>query len=90
MANPMTPSLTKHRILIVDDHPLVRRGLRELIDEESDLEVCGEAASVPEALRLAEATQPHVVIIDITLGAEDGIELMDYIKSRWPTIDLRM
>ena len=88
MANPMTPSLTKHRILIVDDHPLVRRGLRELIDEESDLEVCGEAASVPEALRLAEATQPHVVIIDITLGAEDGIELMDYIKSRWPTIKM--
>jgi DNA-binding NarL/FixJ family response regulator len=81
-------SLIKHRVLIVDDHPLVRKGLTEAMAAEADLEVCGEAASVPEALRQAEATRPHVVIIDLTLGAEDGIELIDYIKSRWPTMKM--
>jgi DNA-binding NarL/FixJ family response regulator len=81
-----TRSLIKHPVLVVDDHPIVRRGLIDVINEGVDLEVCGEAASVPEALRQIEATQPHVVIIDISLGGEDGIELIDYIKSRWPTM----
>ena len=87
----MTPpmrSLIKHPVLIVDDHPIVRRGLKEVINEAADLEVCGEAASVPEALRQVEATQPHVVIVDITLGDEDGIELIDYIKLRWPSMKI--
>ena len=88
VASTSMHSLIKDRVLLVDDHPLVRRGLRELINEEADLEVVGEAASVPEALRQAQATQPHVVVIDITLGAEDGLELIDYIKSRWPTMKM--
>jgi DNA-binding NarL/FixJ family response regulator len=78
----------KHPVLVVDDHPIVRRGLIGVINEAVDLEVCGEASSVPEALRQVEATQPHVVIIDISLGDEDGIELIDYIKSRWPAMKM--
>jgi DNA-binding NarL/FixJ family response regulator len=81
-------SLMKHSVLIVDDHPIVRKGLMDVINEAVDLEVCGEAASVPEALKQAETTQPHVVIIDISLGGEDGIELIDYIKSRWPSMKM--
>jgi DNA-binding NarL/FixJ family response regulator len=87
MSEP-TRSLIKHPVLIVDDHPIVRRGLAEVINEAVDLKVCGEAASVQEALRQVEATQPDVVIIDITLGGEDGIELIDYIKSRWPSMKM--
>jgi DNA-binding NarL/FixJ family response regulator len=81
-------SFVKHTVVIVDDHPIVRRGLKDVIDEAADLEVCGEAADVPEALRQIEAAQPHVVIVDITLGDEDGIELIDYIKSRWPSMKI--
>ena len=87
MTHP-TRSLMKHPVLIVDDHPVVRRGLTEVMNETTDLEVCGEAADVPQALRQIEATQPHAVIVDISLGDEDGIELIDYIKSRWPAIKL--
>ena len=83
-----TPSLMKHPVLIVDDHPIVRRGLMDVINETMDLEVCGEAADVPEALRRIEATRPDAVIVDITLGDEDGIELIDYIKSRWPAMKI--
>ncbi len=81
-------SLIKHPVLIVDDHPIVRRGLKEVINETADLEVCGEAANVPEALRQVDTTQPHAVIVNITLGDEDGIELIDYIRSRWPSMKI--
>ena len=83
-----TRSLMKHPVLVVDDHPIVRRGLMDVINEAVDLEVCGEAADVPEALRLIEATQPQVVIVDISLGAEDGLELIDYVKTRWPSMKI--
>jgi DNA-binding NarL/FixJ family response regulator len=80
--------LLKHPVLIVDDHPIVRKGLMDVINEAVDLTVCGEAASVPEALQKVEATRPDVVIVDISLGGEDGIELIDYIKSRWPAVKM--
>lgn len=75
-------SLTKqYRILIVDDHPVVRRGLAELIREDPLLEVCGEADDTSEALRLVSQVRPHVVIIDISLKSGHGIELIEKIKS---------
>jgi DNA-binding NarL/FixJ family response regulator len=77
-------SLMDHPVLIVDDHPVVRRALEAVIDEAVDLEVCGEADDDPEALRRIEATQPHIVIVDIPLGDEDRLELIDYIQSRRP------
>jgi DNA-binding NarL/FixJ family response regulator len=78
----------KQRVLIVDDHPVVRYGYAQLIGREPDLEVCGEAAGVAEALRLAESQLPDVAVVDITLDGENGIELIDYIKSRWPSIKI--
>jgi DNA-binding NarL/FixJ family response regulator len=76
----------KRRVLIVDDHPVVRYGYAQLIGREPDLEVCGEAADVAEALRQAESQHPDVAIVDITLDGEDGIELIEYLMSRWPSI----
>lgn len=72
----------KHRVLIVDDHPIVRHGLAELIGHEPDLEVCGEAADTTEALHQVEATQPHVVIVDISLKSGHGIDLIEQIKAK--------
>ncbi len=81
----MTPSSTrvsKHKILVVDDHPLVREGLRHLVDKELDLEVCGEAEDQGDALRQAEVTQPDVAVIDISLKSSHGIDLIKEIKRR--------
>jgi DNA-binding NarL/FixJ family response regulator len=72
----------KRRILIVDDHPIVCRGLRELVADEPDLEVCGEAADVSEALQQLEATRPDVVVVDLSLKGGHGIELIQKIKAR--------
>ncbi len=69
-------STSVHRILIVDDHPLVRMGLRGLLEAESDLQVCGEAASLAEALGAARKLQPHLVITDLSLGDGNGLELI--------------
>ena len=72
----------KYRILVVDDHPIVRRGLRELVDGEPDLEVCGEAAGAAEALRELETARPDVVVVDLTLKSGHGLELIQQIKAR--------
>ena len=87
MGNSAVP-LTRRRVLIVDDHPVVRQGLALAIGRETDLEVCGEAEHIEEALRLVEHGHPDVVIIDLSLDGEDGIELIDYVKSRWPTVKI--
>ena len=81
-----TTPLQKRRILIVDDHPIVRQGLAQAIGRERDLEVSGEAANVAEALQRMEGDCPDVAIVDIALDGEDGIELIDYIKSRRPSV----
>ena len=72
----------------MDDHPVVRQGLALAIGREPDLEVCGEAEHIEEALRLVEGGHPDVVIIDLSLDGEDGIELIDYIKSRWSSVKI--
>ena len=64
------------RILIVDDHPLVRQGLTTLINQESDLTVCGEAENTPQARRAVEALKPDMAIVDLALDGQDGIELI--------------
>ena len=77
----MTPrQRTKHRILLVDDHPLVRLGIADLLNREKDLEVCGEAADVAEALRELEP-KPDLVLVDLTLKSGHGIELIEEIKA---------
>src|SRR5512140_3363394 len=74
------------RILLVDDHPLVRERLAELIHSESDLVVCAEAEERHQALEAITAKQPDLAIIDLTLKNSDGLELIKDIHSRWPKL----
>jgi len=83
---PRKSSKKRARVLIVDDHPAVRQALAMLIGQQSDLEVCGEAADLSEALRLVAATQPDVAVIDISLKTGCGIDLIQRIKDRRGTV----
>jgi DNA-binding NarL/FixJ family response regulator len=74
------------KILLVDDHPLVREGLANLIRQQPDLEVCGEAGNEPEALELVRTVQPDVAIVDISLENGSGIELIKGIKALQPAV----
>ncbi|MBT8433883.1 MAG: response regulator transcription factor [Gammaproteobacteria bacterium] len=70
------------RILIVDDHPLVRTGFAQLIGDCPDLEVCGEAGDMAEALGQIDATSPDLAIIDLSLAGGSGLDLIERIRSR--------
>ena len=74
------------RILIVDDHPLVRSGFAQLIGDCPDLEVCCEAADMAEALRLVDDNPPDLAVIDLSLAGGSGLDLIERIKSRNPDI----
>jgi NarL family two-component system response regulator LiaR len=76
----------KIKILLAEDHVVVREGTRELIQHEDDMEVVGEAGDGEEAVRLAEQTKPHVVIMDITMPKLNGIEATKLIKAKMPSI----
>jgi DNA-binding NarL/FixJ family response regulator len=73
--------LTKARkVLVVDDHPIVREGLRGLFERAIDFVVCGEAADIDEALVQFRSVRPDAVIIDISLGRESGLELIELVR----------
>ncbi len=74
--NKSNPPVPASRILLVDDHPLFREGLRELIIREPGWSVCGEAADAADAIRLVGETKPDLVIVDISLGGTNGIDLI--------------
>jgi DNA-binding NarL/FixJ family response regulator len=74
----------RRRVLLVDDHPLVRERLAEIINREPDLVVCGEAEDRHQALGKVQATQPDLLIVDLTLKNSDGVELIRDIHHRWP------
>ena len=78
--------MKKHKVLIVDDHPIVRHGLGELIARQPDLQMCGEAADATAAVRQVEANRPDVAVIDISLNGENGLELIELIKGVYPEI----
>ena len=88
LMNTMTDTQKKAtNILIVDDHPLLREGIRQVIELEKDLKVCGEASSANEAIDLINRNMPDVVIVDITLaGNVNGIELIKSLNERFPEI----
>jgi len=75
------PGIQPRSVLIVDDHPIVRQGLSQLINAEDDLEVCGDAATVEEALQSLGESYPDVVIVDLSLAHSDGLELIKEIRS---------
>jgi len=70
------------RILIVDDHPLVRSGFAQLIGDCPDLEVCGEAADMAEALKQIDTTRPDLAIIDLSLAGGSGLDLIERVRAR--------
>jgi len=76
------------RILIVDDHPLMREGLYELIANEPDIQVCGEADSAASALAAIETLKPDVVVLDLTLGEDDGVALVGTIHTRFTSLPI--
>lgn len=71
------------RVLIVDDHPVVRRGLRGLLESETDITCCGEAEQILTATELFDQQRPNVVLVDLNLGDEDGLQLLKYLSRRW-------
>jgi DNA-binding NarL/FixJ family response regulator len=76
------------KILIVDDHPLVRQGLSLNLATQPDFEVCGEVETEHEALEMVEKMQPDLMLIDISLRSGNGIEVIKQVKNRHPRIKM--
>jgi DNA-binding NarL/FixJ family response regulator len=75
-----------HRVFIVDDHPLVREGLANLINQQTDLNVCGEAEDSSSALSGIQTTEAEIVLVDISLKNESGLELVKTLTSQFPDL----
>ncbi|MEM8484585.1 MAG: response regulator transcription factor [Bacteroidota bacterium] len=82
--------IARSRILIVDDHPLVRQGIAQFINQEKDLQVCGEASDGHEALRVIDDLNPDLVVVDIEMKGLSGLELVRSMKTHHPKIPVLM
>jgi DNA-binding NarL/FixJ family response regulator len=78
------------KILIADDHPLIRNGLRQLISKQGDIEVACEASNSKEVFEIMKKHEIDVVILDISMPGMSGIEILDIIKQKYPTIPVLM
>jgi DNA-binding NarL/FixJ family response regulator len=85
-ARTAEPRRSRKSVLLVDDHPVLRRGLKALIDSDPGLFVCAEAASCSMALAAIRATRPDLVIVDLALEGSDGLDLVKEMKIRHPRI----
>jgi DNA-binding NarL/FixJ family response regulator len=74
------------RVLLVEDHPVVRESLKRIIQQEASLNVCGEADDCKQALAMVEATKPHLVILDLTLRDSHGLELIKNLRDQHPKV----
>ncbi len=83
---PVAQRGSRRRVLLVDDHPIVLRGLRRLIENEADLEVCAEAEGVHEARATIRRHQPDLAVVDISLKDGDGLELVKDLRAQYPTL----
>jgi two-component system response regulator DevR len=82
--------MNRVRVLLVDDHQVVRLGVRALLEAEPDLEVVSEAGTVAEALRQVERLLPDVVVLDIRLPDSSGVDACSRIRRSWPAIQVLM
>ncbi len=78
----------KTKVLLVDDHPVLRRGLGQLINQEPDMAVCGEAEDAPHAFDAVAQLTPDVVVVDVSLKGSNGIELIKNLKARYPDLPI--
>ena len=77
---------TRRRVFIVDDHPIVRQGLAQLINNAPDLTVCGEGEDAYTALRTIRQVKPDIVLVDVSLKESDGIELLKELRAQQPEL----
>src|SRR5580658_9259394 len=75
---------SKRKVFIVDDHPIVREGLAQMINREPDLAVCGDAREMQEALASIDLHKPDILIVDISLNGPDGLDLLKNIRAKDP------
>ena len=85
-ANHSTATDRKWKVLLVDDHPIVRQGLIQLIDAEVDMAVCAESSTMAESRQAAATCEPDVAVIDISLPDGNGVELIREFRARFPRI----
>ncbi|MGC9326481.1 MAG: response regulator transcription factor [Candidatus Hinthialibacter sp.] len=78
----------KKKVLLVDDHPIVRHGMKQLIDQEDDLCVCSEADSADSAIVEIKTNKPDIIVVDIHLGGTNGIDLIKNIRSTMDKIPI--
>ncbi len=83
---PRKTAPPKKRVLIVDDHAILREGLSDAIGREPDLEVCGQTGDAFAALDLAGSTQPDLALVDISIAGKNGLELIKDLQARYPHI----
>ena len=76
------------RVIVVDDHPVVREGLKRVLEQDRNLEVCGEAGSGEEALQVAGLQHPDVALLDMRLPGLGGIDLLERFRQEFPTTKL--
>ena len=85
-ASRVSPSTTKCKVFLIDDHPIVRQGLALFIDREPDLMVCGEADGALSALQAIQDSLPDFVVLDISLEGPDGLELLKTMRAKYPNL----
>ena len=78
----------KHKVFIVDDHPVVRQGLTQLIDQETDFIICGEAGDISHALTAISDCKPDVVIVDLSPGYTSAIGFIEDLSHRYPNLSI--
>jgi DNA-binding NarL/FixJ family response regulator len=86
--NPQCDRPEAKRLLIVDDHPLFRKGLEELIHSDPDFAVCGEASNAAEAMEVIRKLNPDMAIVDLSLPGANGIELIKNIRAEFPRLPI--
>src|SRR4030081_2200140 len=77
---------SKRKVFIVDDHPIVREGLAQMINREPDLSVCGDAEDMHAALEAIELQKSQILIVDISLNGPDGLDLLKNIRAKDPSL----
>jgi DNA-binding NarL/FixJ family response regulator len=87
-ARPRTPVAQMYRILVVDDHSIVRRGIRSLLESQPGWEVCGEASTGVEALRKVVAERPDLMVLDLTMPEKNGLEVTRVARQQSPETDV--